>query len=71
MEANMKPTEIRALNGEELHAQISNTRKSIVEMRFALSMRKLESPAKLRTARKKLARLLTVQTEQSQTKTDT
>ena len=60
----MRVKEIRELGAEELQAKIADTRKQIVDMRFQLAMRKLESPAKLRTAKKTLARLLTIQTQQ-------
>ena len=59
----MKVKELRNLATEELQTKIDDTRKQIVDMRFQLAMRKLESPAKLRTARKDLARLLTIATE--------
>ena len=59
----MKVREIRDLAHDELKTRIDDTRKNIVEMRFSLAMRKLESPAKLRAARKHLAQLLTVQHE--------
>jgi large subunit ribosomal protein L29 len=59
----MKVKEIRELNNEEINSKIDDTRKSIVDLRFQLAMRKLESPAKLRTARKLLAQLLTIQNE--------
>ncbi len=59
----MKVKEVRELSHDEIVARIVDTRKQIVEMRFALAVRKLESPAKLRNARKSLARLLTIQSE--------
>lgn len=59
----MKIQEMRELTPEERAAAISETRKEIVELRFQLSMRKLESPARIGKARRKLARLLTVETE--------
>jgi large subunit ribosomal protein L29 len=59
----MKVREIRELAGEEMKTRIDDTRKNIVELRFSLAMRKLESPAKLRAARKHLAQLLTIQHE--------
>lgn len=59
----MKVKEMRELQIEELKARIDETRKQIVELRFQLAVRKLENPAKLRTARKTLAKLLTIQTE--------
>jgi ribosomal protein L29 len=54
---------MRELSPEELNARIDETRKTIVDLRFQLALRKLESPAKLRLERKKLAQLLTVATE--------
>lgn len=59
----MKPREMRELTGEELKTRIDDTRKEIVDLRFKMALRKLESPAKLRTARRRLSQLLTVQTE--------
>jgi large subunit ribosomal protein L29 len=59
----MKVKDIRELPSEELKGKIDDTRKQILEMRFQLATRKLDSPAKLRAAKKILARLLTIQTE--------
>ena len=61
----MKVREIRELTHDDIKSRIDDTRKSIVELRFQLAMRKLESPAKLRQARKQLARLLTIQSEKT------
>jgi large subunit ribosomal protein L29 len=60
----MKVKEIRELAQEDLRNKIDDTRKQILEMRFQLATRKLDSPAKLRTARKTLARLLTIRGQQ-------
>jgi large subunit ribosomal protein L29 len=59
----MKVREIRELNHDDMKSRIEDTRKSLVDLRFQLAMRKLESPAKLRQTRKLLARLLTIQSE--------
>ncbi|MBN9395038.1 MAG: 50S ribosomal protein L29 [Candidatus Melainabacteria bacterium] len=59
----MKVKEMRELSNEDLTARIEETRRTIVDLRFQHALRKLESPAKLRTERKKLAQLLTVETE--------
>ncbi|MBK7749653.1 MAG: 50S ribosomal protein L29 [Candidatus Obscuribacter sp.] len=64
----MKVKEMRELSKEELVGRIDETRKSIVEMRFQMAMRKLENPAKLRVTRKQLAQLLTIQTEKEAVK---
>jgi large subunit ribosomal protein L29 len=59
----MKVKEIRELHAEEIKAKAVDARKEIVDLRFQLAMRKLDSTSKLRNAKKKLARLLTIQTE--------
>ncbi|HEY9678177.1 MAG TPA: 50S ribosomal protein L29 [Drouetiella sp.] len=59
----MKVREIRELSHDEIKSRIDDTRKQLVEMRFALAVRKLESPAKLRTTKRHLAQLLTIQSE--------
>ena len=59
----MKVKVMRELSNEDLTARIEETRRTIVDLRFQHALRKLESPAKLRTERKKLAQLLTVETE--------
>jgi large subunit ribosomal protein L29 len=64
----MRVKEIRELAQEELKNKIDDTRRQILEMRFQLATRKLDSPAKLRTARKTLARLLTIRGQQENQK---
>lgn len=59
----MKTKEIRELSDEELQAKTAETRKEIMELRFQHATRKLESPMKLRMARRKLARMRTIETE--------
>lgn len=59
----MKLKEMRELSDEDVNTEISKARREIVDLRFQLAARKLESPANLAKARKRLARLLTVQTE--------
>ncbi len=59
----MKVQDIRELSAEETQAHIADARKQIVELRFQLALRKLESPARLRAAKKLLAQLLTIEHE--------
>ncbi len=61
----MRIKEIRELSGPELQSKVVETRREIVELRFQQAMRKLENPAKLRLARKKLSRLLTIETQKN------
>lgn len=65
----MKVREIRDLSSDDLKARIDDTRREIVELRFQMAAHKLESPARLRLARRQLSRLLTIQTESAR-KTD-
>jgi len=59
----MKVQDIRELSAEETQAHIADARKQIVELRFQLALRKLESPARIRSAKKLLAQLLTIEHE--------
>jgi large subunit ribosomal protein L29 len=59
----MRIREMRELSREELQTKIGDTRKELLDLRFQFAARKLESTAKLSTTRKRLARLLTIQTE--------
>lgn len=59
----MKVKEIRDLTMEDLHSKISETRKELVDLRFKHAMRKLESPAKLKSTRRVLSRMLTIEAE--------
>ena len=59
----MKVQEIRDLTLEDLRTQISDTRKELVNLRFQHAMRKLESTAKMKSTRRMLARMLTIEAE--------
>ena len=57
----MKTKEIRQLSTEDLKLRIQETRKQIVQYRVQKSTGKLTNTAAMRTARKTLARLLTIE----------
>lgn len=59
----MKVQEIRDLTLEDLKARIGETRKELVDLRFQHALRKLENPAKLKSTRRALSRMLTVEAE--------
>jgi large subunit ribosomal protein L29 len=61
----MRVREVRELSVDELTVKIADTRKEVVDMRFQLASRKLENPAKLRQARRLLARLLTIEAQKN------
>lgn len=64
----MRVREMRELTQDEIKLRIDEKRKEIVELRFQLAVRKLESPARLRAARRALAQLLTIQAERQRDK---
>jgi large subunit ribosomal protein L29 len=55
--------EIRALSDADLVNQINETQHELFNLRFRLATRQLENSHALPLARKKLARLKTVQTQ--------
>ncbi|MBX9685560.1 MAG: 50S ribosomal protein L29 [Candidatus Obscuribacterales bacterium] len=59
----MRVKEMRELSAEEIKAKIADTHKEIVQLRFELATRKLQNTAGIANARKRLARLLTIEKE--------
>ena len=60
----MKTKEIRQLTQDDMKLRIDETRKQIVELRMQRATNKLTNVAAMRTARKTLARLLTIESEE-------
>lgn len=60
---NKYADELRALSDEEITRQINETQHDLFNLRFRLATRQLENSTALPKARKKLARLKTIQTE--------
>ena len=61
----MRIREMRELTCEEISTRIDESHKELLELRFQHAARKLESPAKLKLTRQRLARLLTIQSEKA------
>src|SRR5438874_247101 len=60
---NKLADELRGLRDDEITRQIDETQRELFNLRFRLATRQLEDPHALGRARKKLARLKTIQTE--------
>jgi large subunit ribosomal protein L29 len=60
----MKTEEIRALSPEEVHTRLDEAREAYFKMRFQFSTGQLKDTAKLRRARRDVARLATLLREQ-------
>jgi large subunit ribosomal protein L29 len=52
--------ELRALSIEDLHAQLEQARKEMMNLRFQVTMGQLTDTSRLKIARKNIARILTL-----------
>ena len=59
----MKASQLRDLTNEELEEKMGETRKELFNLRFQSATGALENSARLRSAKREIARILTVQTE--------
>ncbi len=55
--------EVRALSDDELEAELAAARRNLYDLRFQLATRQLSDYNQIRSTRKRIARILTVQTE--------
>ena len=56
----MKAVELRELSTEELRRRLSDEQESLSNLHFQLATSQLESPIKVRSVRRDIARLLTI-----------
>ena len=56
----MRMTEIKELSLEELNRRLADEQESLANLRFQLSTSQLESPIKVRTIRRDIARIMTL-----------
>ena len=59
----MRARELRDLTDEELEVKMGETRKELFNLRFQSATGALENSARLRSAKREIARILTVKTE--------
>ena len=59
----MKAAEARELDVEELEQRLAETRRELFNLRFQSATGALENSARLRTAKREIARILTVRYE--------
>jgi large subunit ribosomal protein L29 len=60
---NKLADEIRTLSDEDISRQVNETQRDLFNLRFRLATRQLENSHAIPLARKRLARLKTIQTE--------
>jgi large subunit ribosomal protein L29 len=61
----LKTRELRELTVEDLERKLSETRQELFNLRFQSATGALENPARIRLAKREIARVLTVLNEKS------
>jgi large subunit ribosomal protein L29 len=59
----LRPRELRDLTDEELEQRLSERRQELFNLRFQSATGALENPARLKLAKREIARILTVRHE--------
>jgi large subunit ribosomal protein L29 len=63
----MKPKDLRDLTDEELENRLTDTRQELFNLRFQAATGAVENTARLKLAKREIARILTVQNERATT----
>ncbi len=59
----MKPNEIRNLTLDEIQDEVDKRREELLDLRFQTKVGQASNPRRIRTAKREIARLLTVARE--------
>ena len=59
----MKPNEVRNLSVEEIASEIEKRREELLDLRFQATVGQASNPKRIRTAKREIARLLTISQE--------
>jgi len=59
----MKAQQLRELSDEELEKKMAESRRELFQLRFQTATGALENSARLRGAKREIARILTIKTE--------
>ena len=63
----MRPRQLRSLSDEELDKKLAETRQELFNLRFQAATGSLENTARLRLAKREIARILTIRHERAST----
>jgi len=61
----MKASDLRAMSDEELERKLGESRQELFKIRFQAATGALESSARLRHAKREIARILTIKNERT------
>jgi large subunit ribosomal protein L29 len=59
----MKPNEVRNLTLDEIEAEVNKRREELLDLRIQASVGQASNPKRIRTAKREIARLLTIARE--------
>ena len=59
----MKPNEVRNLSVEEISAEVDKRREELLDLRFQATVGQASNPKRIRTAKREIARLMTIAQE--------
>jgi large subunit ribosomal protein L29 len=65
----LRARELRDLTDEELENRLADTRQELFNLRFQSATGALENPARLKLAKREIARILTVRNEREESLT--
>jgi len=63
----LKASDLRAMSDEELEQKLGESRQELFKIRFQAATGALESSARLRHAKREIARILTIKNERTMT----
>ena len=64
----MRPRQLRDLTDDELESRLADTRQELFNLRFQAATGALENTARLKLAKREIARILTVQHDRNSQK---
>jgi large subunit ribosomal protein L29 len=62
----MKPNEIRQMTSDEIHLEVDKLRQELLDLRIQAAVGHASNPRRIRTARREIARLLTIADEKAE-----
>ena len=62
----MKPNEIRQLTRDEIHLEVDKLRQELLDLRIQAAVGHASNPRRIRTAKREIARLLTIADEKAE-----
>jgi large subunit ribosomal protein L29 len=62
----MKPNEVRNLTSDEIHLEVDKLRQELLDLRIQAAVGHASNPRRIRTAKREIARLLTIAGEKAE-----